>query len=161
MAVDAREFRQALSQFATGVTVVTTRHGETVHGLTVNAFCSLSLEPPLIVACLDKRTRSHDLIIESGVFAVNILSAEQEHVSDRFAGRHGPEFEEDRFAGIAYGFGILGAPLIAGCLAQLECRLAATHEGGDHTIFVGEVAETGVWEGEPLGYWNGRYRVIG
>jgi flavin reductase (DIM6/NTAB) family NADH-FMN oxidoreductase RutF len=160
MPVDPAEFRRIMGQFATGVTVVTTRHGDSLHGMTVNAFCSLSLQPILVVVCIDKRARSHDLIVASGAFAVSILAHDQQTLSDRFAGRHGPELDDDRFRGVAFRSEATGAPILEHTLAWLDCRLRHSTDGGDHTIFVGEVAEAGASDGEPLCFFRGQYARV-
>ena len=153
MAVDKAEFRTALSRFASGVTVVTTRDGGgQLHGITVSAFCSVSLEPPLILICIDRGAYAHGAFGESGVFAVNVLTEEQESLSRLFASR-----EPDKFAHAAHRLGLDGVPVLSGTLATLECHVRHTYEGGDHTIFVGEVLAAEVREGRPLAYYRGGY----
>ncbi|HEY5609825.1 MAG TPA: flavin reductase family protein, partial [Thermoanaerobaculia bacterium] len=148
-------FRDALSRFASGVTVVTTAYDGHWHGLTVSAFSSLSLGPPLVLVCIEKSVKSHNAIARAEKFAVNILRADQEPISARFASR-----AEDKFAGIATHTGMLGIPLIDGALANVECRLHETLAGGDHTIFVGEVVAAEVADGEPLLYFRSAYRHL-
>ena len=155
MAVDATRFRHTLGKFASGVTVVTTEHEGEQAGITVSAFSSLSLEPPLVLICIDRKVRSHDVIAGAGLFAVNILEASQEEVSRRFASR-----QPDKFAGIATHRSPSGLPLIDGALATLECRVKETLPGGDHTIFVGEVLDSQLREGDPLVYFHGAYRAL-
>ena len=154
MPVDKNQFRTALSRFASGVTVVTTQDAaKRPLGLTVSAFSSLSLDPPLVLVCVDRDAYIHDAFQASGVFVINILSAEQEHLSRLFASR-----EPDKFIGIGYSNGIDGAPVLADTLATIECRLKHAYEGGDHTIFVGEVESATVREaGHPLLYYRGGY----
>ena len=154
MPVDKIQFRTALSRFASGVTVVTTQDKDARPlGLTVSAFSSLSLEPPFVLVCIDRGAYIHDALQISGSFVVNILSTEQEHLSRLFASR-----EPDKFTGVGYTAGNTGAPVLADALAALECRLKAAYEGGDHTIFVGEVEHTHVREdGHPLLYYRGGY----
>ncbi len=151
-----------MGHFATGVAVVTTRTESEVGGLTANSFCSVSLEPALVLVCVDKNARSHDMIRRSGIFAVNILDGGQSDLSDRFAGRTVPDLE--RFDNVAYHCGVTGAPLIDGCLAYLDCRLAAEHDAGDHTVFVGDVADVGLrgdhLEVPPLLYYRGKYQRL-
>jgi flavin reductase (DIM6/NTAB) family NADH-FMN oxidoreductase RutF len=153
MPVGAEEFRRALSQFASGVTVVTTR-GADGHpvGLTVSAFCSVSLNPPLVLVCIDKASSSYPGFLASQAFGVNILAEDQEALSRRFASK-----EPRKFEGVPYREGIAGIPLLEGALAHLECRIVHAYEGGDHTIFVGEVERTNVREGQPLLYFRGNY----
>lgn len=157
MPISSDEFRAALSKFASGVTVVTTKDAEgKFHGLTVSAFCSLSLKPPLILVCIDKTAGSHDAFGESGHFVVNVLSEDQIGHSNQFAS---PIF--DKFEGIEYHEGIEGIPVLKNVLANLECKLVNSHENGDHTIFVGQVEKTTINEnGKPLLYFHGNYRMI-
>ncbi len=119
MPVSKEEFRSALGRFASGVTVVSIKGKDNrPHGITVSAFSSVSLEPPLILVCIDKRASLHDHLSEGAHFAVNILAEDQELISRRFASR-----DEDRFAGTGYKEGATGAPLIDGALAHIECRV--------------------------------------
>lgn len=161
MAFDTSVFRTVLGQFATGVAIITTTDptGEPV-GLTVNSFTSLSLTPPLVLFCLARTAGSHPLFLAAPAFAVNILAADQQTLSNRFAGREGDRWQETRWqAGTA-----TGAPLLAGCLASLECRRHSVLEGGDHSILVGEVAAmTASPSSEtagPLLYYGGTYRTL-
>ena len=156
MAIDSREFRRALGQFATGITVVTTRDGDgRPLGLTVNAFCSVSLEPPLVLICIDRRSEVNTGLVDTGRFNVSVLTEAQEDVSRRFAAG-GPT----KFEGIALPPGGNGLPLVAEALAVLECRLAATHDAGDHTIYVGEVERLQCRPGRPLVYHGSAYRRL-
>jgi len=153
MPVTKDEFRKALSQFASGVTVVTAKCEDgQVRGITVSAFSSLSLEPPLVLICIDKDASLHDHLNEGGHFAVNVLAENQENISHRFASRI-----PDRFDGLACKEGIAGTPLIDGSLTSIECRILHAYPGGDHTIFVGEVVRATVTEGRPLVYCQGNY----
>lgn len=153
MAVTNEEFRAALGRFASGVTVVTTRDAAGApHGLTVSAFSSVSLDPPLVLVCIERATASHDSFQECGAFVVNILSANQELVSRHFAAP-----SEDKFAGIAYRKGLKDIPVLEDALANLQCRLAHSFEGGDHTIFIGEVEEVTLRDDAPLVYFRGGY----
>jgi flavin reductase (DIM6/NTAB) family NADH-FMN oxidoreductase RutF len=156
MSISKEEFRSALSRFASGVTVVTTKDGSgKLYGITVSAFCSVSLEPPLILICIEKNTGSHHAFEQSRAFVVNILRENQQHISDRFASPL-----DDKFGGISYRSGIEDLPVLEDALANLECRLRYSHEGGDHTIFVGEVEKATVNGVEPLLYFHGNYRKI-
>ena len=159
MSVDPRSFRKALGCFATGVTVVTTLHpdSKTPAGVTVSAFSSLSLEPPLVLFCLGLKTASIDSFKSHGYFAINVLSENQRDLSIRFASR-----SEDKWAGVKWEKGVGGVPLLPGCIATLECKLVNTIEGGDHMIFVGQVENLTHQEGgSPLIYFRGAYLDYG
>lgn len=152
MTVDQREFRLALSHFASGVTVVTTREAEDLVGITVSAFASLSLDPPLVLISIDHRARSHAAIAQTGMFAVNILSDQQEAVARRFAS-HSP----DKFVPGTYHLSDRGLPWLDDVLATIECRLVNALPGGDHTIYVGEVLTVEVHSGQPLVYFRSQF----
>ena len=155
MPIDDAGFKLAMSHFASGVTVVTTEHEGKAYGMTVAAFSSLSLHPPLVLICIEKTVKSHDAIAGAGKFGVSILSSKQADVSNRFASR-----ADDKFAGTEIVKGELGMPLIGGAITRLECRVSSQLEGGDHTIFVGEVMHAETEEGEPLVYFRSGYREI-
>jgi flavin reductase (DIM6/NTAB) family NADH-FMN oxidoreductase RutF len=150
--------RQAMRQWTTGVSVVTSRFQDQRHGMTVNSFTSISLEPPRVVVTLANRTRTCSLVRQSGVFGVSILRASQQEISDRFAG-HIPE-DGDRFHGLEIFASPDGLPLLADCLAGLTCQVVHTYEMPDSTLFVGEVTQVFINEneGEPLLYHNRSYR---
>ena len=154
--IDQATFRYVLGHFASGVTVITTSADEAYHGITVSSFCSLSLDPPLVLICIDRRVRTHEIIAQAGAFAVNILPEDGESLSRHFASR-----VEDKFASVAYHLGTTGAPLLDKALATLECRLYAQLPGGDHTIFVGEVVAANARDDtEPLLYYRSGYRRL-
>jgi flavin reductase (DIM6/NTAB) family NADH-FMN oxidoreductase RutF len=156
MAPAKDDFRRAMGRFTTGVTIITTRLGEDLHGMTANAVTSLSLDPLLVLVCVDKTADTHDILSKAGVFAVNILNKDQSEISDRFAkkefdGAHGLE-------DLPHTFAVTGAPIIDGSLAYLDCRTVTEHHGGDHTIFIGEVLEAKeLSEAEPLVFYRGNY----
>lgn len=156
MPVDPSTFRAALGRFASGITIVTARDadGRDV-GMTVSAFSSLSLNPPLILVCVDHGASVAPVLESATTFAVNILCEDQEPLSRRFAER-----EVDRFDGVAYERGQLGVALLSGTLAHLECRTVTRHVAGDHTILVGEVVATEVHEGNPLLYYRSGYGTL-
>jgi flavin reductase (DIM6/NTAB) family NADH-FMN oxidoreductase RutF len=157
MPIDKNELRRVMGHFATGVTIITTHSAAgALHGLTANALTSLSLVPPLLLVCVDKKAESYPSFEESGVFTVNILSSDQEALSRRFAVSGGNKFE-----GVSYRIGANGAPILDGALGFLECRITAHHDGGDHTIYIGEVQEAQTREGKPLLFYRGGYREIG
>jgi flavin reductase (DIM6/NTAB) family NADH-FMN oxidoreductase RutF len=140
-AVDGVGLRDVMRHFATGVTVITTG-GENMHGMTANAFTSVSLNPPLVACCVAGTAYMHEAISRQGEFAVSILGADQEHLARHFTDRNRPRgpAQFDR-VGARRGRWV-DAPLLAGATAWLECRLAMSHDGGDHTIFLGEVLST-------------------
>ena len=150
----ALDFRAACGRFATGVTVVTGMDEDKKPvGVTVNSFSSVSLEPPLVLFCLDKQALSFDAFSIASRFAINFLAEDQENLSNQFAKQ-----SEDKFAGIEYEFNQDGVPILANCLGALECRMHAVHDGGDHQIIVGEVSKilTGR-DASPLLYFKGSY----
>lgn len=158
MPVDAEAFRAALGRWASGVAIVTSRAGDHVHGMTVSAFSSVSLVPPLVLVCADKSSNTLGVIDAGGCFAVNVLAAGQEALSNRFASK---KDEHRRFEGLETRRGETGAPLLPGALVGLDCRVVAAHDAGDHVIYVGEVVVAEVGEGEPLLHYAGRYREMG
>jgi 4-nitrophenol 2-monooxygenase / 4-nitrocatechol 4-monooxygenase, reductase component len=155
MPVDDAQFKLAMSHFASGVTVVTTEQEGTPYGMTVAAFSSLSLHPPLVLICIEKSVRTHEAIAAAGKFGVSILSQSQADVSNRFASRG-----EDKFSGIATHRGASGVPLIDGAITTLECTLRDQLPGGDHSVFVGEVVAIETADGAPLVYYRSGYREI-
>jgi flavin reductase (DIM6/NTAB) family NADH-FMN oxidoreductase RutF len=155
MPIDEAAFRQAMSHFPSGVTVVTTEHDGRSYGMTVASFASLSLRPPLVLICVEKSVKTHDAIIAARKFGVSILSSGQAEISSRFASRI-----DDKFAGVEVTAGELGVPLIAGALTTLECRVHDQLPGGDHTIFVGEVVDARTRDGIPLLYFRSGYREM-
>jgi flavin reductase (DIM6/NTAB) family NADH-FMN oxidoreductase RutF len=158
MPIDQQEFRRVLGHFAAGVTVVTTVGDDgKPYGLTATAFTAVSLEPPLVLVCVDKSAESHPHFHASRVFAVNFLAADQQDLSRRFAVSGG-----DKFTGITQRPGMTGAPVLAGVLGYLECRTTDICAGGDHTIFIGQVEAADAREGTPLLHFRGRYgRIVG
>jgi 3-hydroxy-9,10-secoandrosta-1,3,5(10)-triene-9,17-dione monooxygenase reductase component len=153
MPIDTKELRNALGKFATGVTIVTTRDAAgTDTGVTANSFNSVSLDPPLILWSLAKSSASLAAFSEAEHFAVHILAADQEALSNRFAQRG-----VDKFAGLTIARGHDGIPLLHDCAARLQCRVAHRYEGGDHTILIGQVLEVEHCERKPLAYLAGRY----
>ena len=155
--LDPDTFRAVLGRFASGVTVVTTRDGAGRDlGMTVSAFCSLSLEPPLVLVCIAKEASMHDVMRTTDTFAVNILASEQEALSRRFSTLD----ENARFDGIGYTRGRLGVALLEDALAYVECRRVQYHEGGDHAIFIGEVDSAEARLERPLLYYRGGYAQL-
>ncbi len=154
MAVSKEEFRRWLGSFAAGVTVVTTRSVEgRPYGLTATAFTSVSLDPPLVLVCVDKKSESYPHFLSSGVFAVNFLAAEQEHYARHFAVSGG-----EKFRSIPFAEGSSGAPVLAERLGFVDCQVERTVDAGDHTILIGRVLAGDVAaEKRPLLYFRGGY----
>jgi len=152
--MDASEFRRILGHWGTGVAVVTTRLPDgRPWGLTANAFASVSLEPPLVLVCVDLTSDTHAGLRAAGVFAVSVLAADQERLARRFAdGQVG-----DKFEGIAWRVETSGAPVLEDVTAWVDCRVHAEHPAGDHSIFVGEVVAGGAAGAAPLLYYRGGY----
>ncbi|HVS13961.1 MAG TPA: flavin reductase family protein [Thermoanaerobaculia bacterium] len=160
--MDTTSFRRLLGRFATGVAVITTNVDGHLHGMTANALSSVSLEPPLILVCVDRRAHCHPQVLAAGRFGVSILSAGQRELSEVFARSLPPE--EGVLRGARYRLDADHAvPLLEGALAALVCRLLATYPGGDHDIFVGEVltGRAGDDGDDPLLYYGGAYRSLG
>lgn len=156
MPISNEEFRRALSKFASGVTVVTLRDKDKKpHGITVSAFSSVSLDPPLILVCIEKNAVSHNAFHESERFVVNILSERQAEHSNQFASQI-----PDKFINIHHHEGLSGIPVLKDSLVNLECKLVNTLDAGDHTIFIGEIENTHIGDGKPLVYYAGDYRSI-
>jgi len=154
--VSPDEFRRVLSHFATGVTIVTTRDTDgRPTGLTVSAFCSVSLDPPQVLVCVDHKSQSYPALRDRDRFAVNFLGERHEDVSRRFA-----TTRLDKFDGVPHKLSSHGVPLLEGALAQLECRTVSRHVEGDHTILVALVEEARNGAGEPLLYFRGKYRHL-
>ena len=148
-------FRRTLGMFATGVTVLTARSGETVHGMTANAFMSVSLEPPLVLISVDRRTKMCALLHEGRSYGVSVLCESQASLSDRFAGRvANDETPEPRFEVVH------DTPLVEGALAHLIARVVRSYWGGDHSLFLGQVEYARYGEGEPLLFHGGRYERL-
>jgi flavin reductase (DIM6/NTAB) family NADH-FMN oxidoreductase RutF len=159
MPLDSKKFRSVMSKFATGVTVVTTRAGDDIHGLTVNAFCSVSLEPMLALVCIDKTAKAHALLEKSKNYAVNFLAADQEDIARRFATDQLPA--ADRFRGIPHRREITGAPVFEHSLGFLDCEIVSSYPAGDHTIFVGRVLALGEKDAlPPLLYFKSAYKSL-
>lgn len=157
--IDADTFRAVLGRFASGVTIVTVRDSDGKdHGMTVSAFCSLSLEPPLVLFCVDHTASMHGLLLEHPRFGISVLSSGQEAYSRRFADTTTERSE--RFDGIAYQRGDADVVLLDDALAHLECQVLRHHDSGDHTIFIAEVERAHALDGRPLLYFRGGYAQL-
>lgn len=154
MAITADEFKQAMASWTSGVTIITARAGERIHGMTVSDFSGVSLDPPLVLVCASKTSNTTALIQEGRCYGVNVLRQGQSALSNRFASK---KDEWNRFEGVETFTAKTGAPLLAGALVNLDCRLVAVHEAGDHLLCVGEIEACEVREGEPLVYFRSSY----
>ncbi len=147
--------RRTLGMFATGVTVITTRQGAQVHGMTANAFMSVSLEPPLVLISVDRRTKMCGLLHEGWRYGVSVLCETQSALSDRFAGRAGDDLPQPRFDLVK------DTPLVEGALAHFVARVERSYWGGDHSLFLGRVEYARQGPGTPLLFHGGRYERLG
>ncbi|MGA3186951.1 MAG: flavin reductase family protein [Bryobacteraceae bacterium] len=155
-AVSPDLFRRACALFPTGVAVLSTRASDgTPHGLTVNAFCSLSLTPPLVFVAVDRVCSLLETFEKSGHFAINFLASNQRHLSVRFS-----ELPEGRFSGVSWIPGVEGAPLLDGTLGSIECRTTQIINAGDHRALIGEVIAATIGEGDPLVFFRSAYTII-
>jgi flavin reductase (DIM6/NTAB) family NADH-FMN oxidoreductase RutF len=158
MSIDQREFRNAMGCFATGVTIVTTLDDDGAPiGITVNSFTSLSLDPPLVLFCLDRNSRSFDSFHANRHFAVNVLHEGQTELSNKFA-----RSDPDKWSGVEFGSWNTGCPILKDCICNLDCDIESIFEGGDHVILVGRVREMRYSQemGRPLLYYRGHYDAI-
>lgn len=158
MSFDARTFRKAMGCFPTGVTIVSTLDADGAPvGVTISSFASLSLDPPLVLFCLDDKASCLEAFKRNSHFAINVLRQEQRELSIRFASKL-----EDKWKGVDYDSSSSGVPMLKGCLANFECSVVDVREGGDHLIFVGRVDRLEYSEaGEPLLYFRGAYAGLG
>ena len=159
MSLDPAEFRRAMGCFATGVTVITVDQDGEVHGMTANAFTSVSLDPTLVLVCVDHRARTHAHLHARKRFGVNVLRADQQAISEYYAGSTETHQHAEQ-VGAKFDRTAHGTPVLHGALAYLECRLHSTQLAGDHTIFIAEVEDVVVREGEGLLYFRGKYRQM-
>jgi flavin reductase (DIM6/NTAB) family NADH-FMN oxidoreductase RutF len=165
MTLNPSEFRKAMGCFATGVTIITVcldgeANGE-VHGMTANAFSSVSLDPPLVLICVDRKASTHAHLQAKKRFGINILGADQRKISDYYASPARTHERAEAEAGARFDRTAHGTPVLHGALAYLECRLYSAEEAGDHTIFIAEVEDLVVRDGEPLLFFRGKYRKVG
>ena len=155
----ADEFRKAMAAVPAGVVVVGARDGEGLRGLTASSFTSVSLEPPLVLVCLDRFARTRDAVAATARFTVSVLERSQEFVAERFAGRAplvGPAWGD-----VPHDLGASGLPVVRGCVAWFDCSLRDLHNAGDHDIAVGEVTASGRGPGEPLVLWDRAFWRLG
>jgi flavin reductase (DIM6/NTAB) family NADH-FMN oxidoreductase RutF len=160
MNATSEQFRKAMGCFATGVTIITLDDGDEVHGMTANAFTSVSLEPQLVLVCVDRRAQTHSHLHTKKRFGVNVLAAGQQAISEYYAMPDRVHDQAEERAGARFDRTAHGTPVLHGALAYLECRLHSAQAAGDHTIFIAEVEDVVVREGEPLLFFRGDYRNI-
>jgi flavin reductase (DIM6/NTAB) family NADH-FMN oxidoreductase RutF len=153
----AAAFRQAMRRVPTGVTVVTTLKEGEPRGITVNAFASVSLEPPSLLICINREARSYLFISSSRIFCVNVLAGDQRQLAEHFSGK----VRERQFAEIGYAVDATGAPVLSGTIAHFDCELAHEFQFGSHSILIGHVLSCSARPGSPLGYFNGGFHDFG
>lgn len=161
MSLDQTEFRQAMGAFATGVTIITVDLDGEVHGMTANAFTSVSLDPMLVLVCVDHSTRTHAHLHAKKRFGINVLCEDQREISEYYARPERTHEHAESEAGARFERTRHGTPMLCGALAYLECRLESVQEAGDHSIFIAEVEDVVLREGDPLLFFRGKYRRIG
>jgi flavin reductase (DIM6/NTAB) family NADH-FMN oxidoreductase RutF len=157
MPIDATAFKEVAASWATGVTIVTSRHGDRQQGMTVSAFSEVSLDPPLFLICADKTSVTNELIAASGLFSVSILAADQDALSNRFASKRD---EHRRFEGLDCAPGAGGCPRIPGAVAWVDCTVTQTVDGGDHFVYIGRADAAEISGREPLMYFRQSYRAL-
>ena len=160
MALDQNTFREAMGCFATGVTVITVDYEGEIQGMTANAFSSVSLDPILVLVCVDQKARTHAHLHARKRFGINVLSAEQRRVSEHYAQPERDPARAEQEAGARFERTRHGTPVLQGALAYLECRLQTAQDAGDHTIFIAEVLAVSSREGRPLVYYGSAYRKL-
>jgi flavin reductase (DIM6/NTAB) family NADH-FMN oxidoreductase RutF len=157
--VGAQDFKDVLTRWASGVTIVTARAEGDAHGATVSSFSSVSVEPPLVLVCLFRGSRTREVVAGSGRFTINVLAEGQSRLAERFAGRRAPE--EPLFDGVEWSLSPGGVPRLGGTAASLECSVVSAYEEGTHTIFVGRVESAAVDAARrPLLYWERAFRRL-
>jgi flavin reductase len=161
MSLTPTEFRKAMGCFATGVTIITLDIDGEVEGMTANAFSSVSLDPPLVLVCVERSARTHAHLHAKKRFGVNILAEDQRGISEYYARPVHTHEHAEQEAGARFDRTAQGTPILHGALAYLECRLQSAEEAGDHTIFIAEVEDVVVRLGDPLLFFRGKYRKIG
>jgi flavin reductase (DIM6/NTAB) family NADH-FMN oxidoreductase RutF len=155
----ADRFRETMRRTASGVAILTTDGAAGRAGVTVSTFCSLSMEPPSVIACVHRDSRALDMLLKNGVFVANVLADHQEIVAKAFAGQI-PELRDDRFASGEWAGLVTGAPALRGALAAFDCRAASTHDFGTHRILIGEVVDIAGGDGDPLLFADRNFRRL-
>jgi flavin reductase (DIM6/NTAB) family NADH-FMN oxidoreductase RutF len=161
MTLNPAEFRKAMGAFATGVTIITVDLDGEVHGMTANAFASVSLDPMLVLVCVDHSTRTHGHLHEKKRFGINVLREDQRAISEYYARPDRTHEHAETEAGARFERTLQGTPMLCGALAYLECRLHSSQDAGDHTVFIAEVEDVVVQTGEPLLFFRGKYWKVG
>src|SRR5438067_13053171 len=161
MSATQDDFRRAMAYFATGVTVITVDYQGEVQGMTANAFTSVSLDPMLVLVCVDQKARTHAHLHARKRFGINVLSEQQRAISEHYAQPDRDPSRAEQAAGARFDRTPHGTPVLQGALAYLECRLQSAQDAGDHTIFIAEVEDVVVRDGKPLLYFQAEYRGIG
>ena len=161
MSLEAAQFRKAMGCFATGVTIITLDLEGEVHGMTANAFASVSLDPMLVLVCVDRRAATHAHLHSKKRFGINVLCEDQRAISEYYARPTRTHAQAEEEAGARFDRTAHGTPMLRGALAYLECRLHSAQDAGDHTIFIAEVEDAVVREGQPLIFFRGKYRGVG
>lgn len=153
----AAQFKDVMRRFPTGVTVVTSLRDGEPRGVTVSAFASVSVDPPMVLICINREARSYLFISSSKIFCVNVLSHQQRHLAERFSGK----LRERQFEDLGYHVDKTGAAVLDDTLAHLDCEVAEEHRAGSHSIFIGRVLSCKARDGEPLGYFGGTFHNFG
>jgi len=161
MSLSSTEFRKAMACFATGVTIITVDLEGEVHGMTANAFASVSLDPLLVLVCVDHKTRTHAHLHAKKRFGINVLCQDQRPISEYYANPARTEARAEQASVAGFDRTRHGTPVLHGALAYLECRLHSAQDAGDHTIFIAEVEDAMVREGDPLLFFRGKYHRVG
>src|SRR6202044_2642054 len=161
MSLNPSEFRKAMGSFATGVTIITVDLDGEIHGMTANAFASVSLDPLLVLVCVDHNTRTHAHLHTKKRFGINVLREDQRGISEYYARPDRNHEHAETEAGAQFERTGHGTPILHGALAYLECRLHSSQEAGDHTGFIAEVEDGVVGSGGPLLFFRGKYRGVG
>ncbi len=154
---DAGDFKDAMRRFPTGVTVVTSIRDGEPRGVTVNAFTSVSADPPMVLICINREARSYLYISTSKIFCVNVLAGDQRALAERFSGK----LRERQFEGVSFTVEQSGAAVLAGCVAHFDCEVVQEHQAGSHSIFIGRVLSCTSRAGSPLGYYGGGFHDFG
>jgi flavin reductase len=161
MTLNPAEFRKAMGCFATGVTIITLDLEGEVHGMTANAFASVSLDPLLVLVCVDHNTKTHAHLHAKKRFGINVLGEHHRAISEYYARPERTHERAEAEAGARFDRTKHGTPMLNGSLAYLECRLHSSQPAGDHTIFIAEVEDVVVRDGDPLLFFKGKYRKVG